>query len=467
MIPSSFAQIPGSPFAYWAHKETIELFNTFKPFEGERRFARQGGVTGNDFRWVRAWWEVRENSSIAGKDWRQFAKGGARSLYYSDIYLVVSWDLKRKTFWSFNGLPHRPSLQPASFLFYFRQGLTWPLRTQKGLALRIMPQGCVFGHKGPAAFIDENDPQKLLALLAVTNSSPFRYLVELQMCFGSYEVGVVQRTPVPDFSTNDQELLAALARRAWSLKRRLDTVNETSHAFILPAALLSRVMKCGFDPAALETEITKIQQEINEIVFRLYCLDGESRTTILAWDQYAEVQPTTTSLVSITGGEAVGDDDAEDADDTAVDHTEALLSWAAGVAFGRFDIRFATSERIVPIEPEPFDPLPARSSGMLSDGDALFHVNPGILTDDPGHLHDLSDLVETIQDRVEVEVPTDARTWLRRDFFPLHLKRYSKSPRKAPIYWPISTASGSYTLWLYYPALTSQTLLHRRQRFRC
>jgi hypothetical protein len=55
-------------------------------------------------------------------------------------------------------------------------------------------------------------------------------------------------------------------------------------------------------------------------------------------------------------------------------------------------------------------------------------------------------------------VPGDVRRWLQRDFFPLHLKQYSKSRRKAPIYWPFSTTSGSYTLWLYYPSLTSQTL---------
>jgi len=30
--------------------------------------------------------------------------------------------------------------------------------------------------------------------------------------------------------------------------------------------------------------------------------------------------------------------------------------------------------------------------------------------------------------------------------------------RKAPIYWPLSTASGSYTLWLYYHRLNDQTI---------
>src|SRR5437870_11796761 len=43
-------------------------------------------------------------------------------------------------------------------------------------------------------------------------------------------------------------------------------------------------------------------------------------------------------------------------------------------------------------------------------------------------------------------------------FFEDHLRRYSKSRRKAPIYWPLSTASGSYTVWVYYHRLTDQTL---------
>jgi hypothetical protein len=44
------------------------------------------------------------------------------------------------------------------------------------------------------------------------------------------------------------------------------------------------------------------------------------------------------------------------------------------------------------------------------------------------------------------------------NFFQAHLKYYSKSHRKAPIYWPLSTSSGGYTVWLYYPRLTDQTL---------
>jgi hypothetical protein len=54
----------------------------------------------------------------------------------------------------------------------------------------------------------------------------------------------------------------------------------------------------------------------------------------------------------------------------------------------------------------------------------------------------------------------DVREYLRAPakFFADHLSRYSKSRRKAPIYWPLSVASGSFTAWVYYPRLSPQTL---------
>ena len=95
---------------------------------------------------------------------------------------------------------------------------------------------------------------------------------------------------------------------------------------------------------------------------------------------------------------------------------------------------------------------------MLPDGAEPFHAHAGILVDDPGHRHDLAHLVEEVLACADASVSEDVRRWLQREFFPFHLQRYSKSRRKAPIYWPLSTASGSYTLWVYYPSLTSQTL---------
>jgi hypothetical protein len=158
--------------------------------------------------------------------------------------------------------------------------------------------------------------------------------------------------------------------------------------------------------------------------------------------------------------EAVEDDSDDDVEESisAEFVRSSILSYAVGVAFGRFDVRQAAAESQTLSAPMPFDPLPKKAPGMLSADAEPFHVHAGILVDDQGHPHDLARLAEEVLVRVDVTVPEDVRRWLQRDFFAFHLQRYSKSRRKAPIYWPLSTTSGSYTLWVYYPRLTSQTL---------
>jgi hypothetical protein len=193
------------------------------------------------------------------------------------------------------------------------------------------------------------------------------------------------------------------------------------------------------------TELAGIEAEIDEIAFDLYGCSGADRATM------------TLSLAGRSDDNGQSKDDGE-TDEPATDFQSALLSWAVGFAFGRFDWRLATGEREPPPEPDPFDPLPAKSPGMLPDGADPFHAHAGILVDDPGHPHDLPRLIESVLERVDVPVPPGVRKWLQRDFFKEHLQQYSKSRRKAPIYWPLATASGSYTLWVYYPSLTSQTL---------
>lgn len=445
VAPEAFDAVPGKPFAYWVSDAVRETFRRLPPFESEGRTVKQGLATADDFRFVRAWWEVGAGGTAA--KWFPFAKGGAYSPFYADVYLVVNWGREEAEMDAFVGSVFR---NPD---FYFRPGLTWPRRTN-GLSFRAMPAGCIFADKGPAAFVADDYPEQLLALCALLNSRAFGLLVSVQLARAelaqSFEVGLIQQTPAPPLSAAAQTQLATLARRAWSLKRTLDTVEETSHAFLLPAALRARLG--AYDPPAIEAELARIQAEIDAIAFELYGLAEADRAAVQA------------NLGAADEGEGeAGEVDNEpdgEGDEAAapVDPTAALLSWAVGVAFGRFDWRLATGERAAPPEPDPFDPLPTQSPGMLPEGAAPFHAHAGILVDDPGHPHDLARLVEEVLAHVGAPVPTDVRRWLQKDFFPFHLQRYSKSRRKAPIYWPLATTSGSYTLWVYYPRLTSQTL---------
>jgi hypothetical protein len=167
------------------------------------------------------------------------------------------------------------------------------------------------------------------------------------------------------------------------------------------------------------------------------------------------------------------------------DRADEELSLYVGCALGRWDIRFATGEANTPSLPNPFTELPPIAPGILrakpsgqsdSEPDHSYPLEiptNGVLVDEAGHAFDIEASVRrTIEviwgkhaDTVEREVCELLGTRTVRDylakptgFFANHLSRYSKSRRQAPIYWPLSTRAGSYTLWLYYHRLNDQTL---------
>ena len=165
---------------------------------------------------------------------------------------------------------------------------------------------------------------------------------------------------------------------------------------------------------------------------------------------------------------------------------EDSISYLIGCAFGRWDIHYATGQKEISEFSDPLSLLPACSLGMLQNSHGLPAVREditaeyplriswsGILVDDEGHYEDVvgrlreaqqviwqghSDAIE--QESCQILDIHSLREYFTKSFgfFADHLKRYSKNRRQAPIYWPLSTPSNSYTLWLYYHRLNDQTL---------
>lgn len=476
---TTFCQVPRSPFAYWVGDAIRRVFTNHFPLERQALVA-SGTGTLSGFRFLRLWWEILPSTTR----WFTFAKGGAFAKVYFDQHLKVNWhndgsEMKSWIVVRYGGGHWARNIRSTEH--FFRPGLTWPRRTQGGLSVRAMPQGCIFADAGPAIFSEGDNACHLAALAAIVNSKPFTSLVELQMSFGSYEVGVMQRTPVPHLGTDDIRFLSIHANRSWALRRTLDSRTETSHAFFLPALL--QAASHGLVQRAEDwmryshtqmAEIDSLDNEIDDYVYRLYAISAEDRQRIEQGfgiaSEAADAEP----------------DDADDSEEEAAEvdakpMVASLLSWALGVAFGRFDVRLATGERSAPPEPEPFDPLPVCSPGMLTGDDGLPLGQPpasyplafsadGLLVDDPGHPQDLISAVRSVfelvfddadarwKEAAELLGTPELRSWFASEFFVPHIKRYSKSRRKAPIYWQFATPSGSYSIWLYIHRATADSL---------
>jgi hypothetical protein len=440
-----FGKVPNTPFAYWLSPSMREVFVRVRSFEYSERTVKQGLITTDDARFVRAWWEVASRST--NQRWFSFAKGGAYSPFYADIPVVVDWlreGAQSRAIYEarhevVGGIIKNPE-------YYFRAGLTWPLRGVR-FSAQAVGKGSIFSVGGKMAFAPHED---LIAYLALFNSRLFDYLIGVsagKVGGVQYEVGLIQRVPVPELCSTDVAKLGELGRLAWLLKRQVDTGNETSHAFVMPCTCVATD-----DGERVEQELARLQTQIDDVVFELFAISEEDRMAIEVPKQR---ETTKGEDAESTAGSSLDLDDEERVEGAG---PETLCSWMVGVAFARFDPRLATGERPVPPEPEPFDPLPSRSPGMYPAGEEPAD-RPDVLVDDEGHPNDLTARALDVAELVKVDVPNDLRAWYAKEFFPFHIKMYSKSNRKAPIYWQLATPSASYSVWLYLHAFTPDTMV--------
>lgn len=448
---SDFQQLPGTPFAYWVGSGIRNVFSRFPPVEGEGRAVRQGLATGDDGRFLRCMWEVSLNKN---RKWKPFAKGGELLPFYAPIFLVVNWEadgLEIRNFVDLNTGKVRSRAQNVEH--YFKGGLTWPLRASK-FAPQALPKGAIFSVRGYCALLPGGD---LLPALAVFNSKPFDYIYKALL--GRFEypefiVGILQKMPWAQPDENQAERFALMAREGWACQRRRFTHEETSSAFVLP---LCRCL--GSRPDSPVRTLDELQRNIDTRASELFGFGEPELQEMLRANVFSTGQ-----MVELI---------ERDAEDGSAPHTDPTsdniltISWSVGVAFGRFDVRLATGERAIPPEPDPFDPLPAKSPGMLPDGDPPFMPTSGVFVDDPGHVDDLAARVTAVYARVSETSPTpdELRRTLARDFFPAHIGMYSKSRRKAPIYWQLATPSASYSVWLYIHAFSKDTLFRVQNDF--
>lgn len=427
-----FSGVPGKVLVYYANQHIVDAYSS-SDF-GRMSEVKVGTQTSNNDRYVRLFWEVER----ASKNWVPLSKGGEARPFYGDVPTEINWqnagdEVKADICFKYPYLKGNYSFVVKNETAYFRPGLTWSFRAQS-LELRAFPKGGIFDRVGSCAFVENDSEEDLLTALAVTNSRAFQNLISVQNQRlegdSHYECGMVSNVPCPSLSDSQKEKLAALALQNFEARRRLDTVNEESRAFILPEIIQEANGDLDRD-SELEV-IRSSQDEMDRDADDAYGFVSD----IIAKQEKSRALPVPTEEEKL----------------------DRLLSWAVGVAFGRFDLRLATGDRDIPPLGRPFNPYPDRAPGRLPEGDEPFIPNAGIFVMDSSHPMDLTRAVRSVLDELGLGSDIDVGAWLEKDFFKFHLGAYSGAARCAPIYWPIGTSSGNYVLWVYYPALSERLL---------
>lgn len=510
--PTVFGDLPGSPFAYWVNPNVVAKYNSYPTLEGAAGTVRTGLQTGDDFRFVRCWWETlasdmgfQRTDTVGGNAcWMTFAKGGPFSPFYSELDLVGKWcndGLEMKGFRDDEG-NQRSVIRNEGF--YFRPGLSWAYRTHR-FAPYILPSGALISVRGSGIYFEEFSPFLGLALGV---SSVADFFIKLSMGRGGhpqFDMGDVKLIPWPFRKGADYSELEQLAERGYNVKRNLATHDECSRQFRLPSladsqrthSLQASAKIITDDVTRSELELREVQISIDDLVAEFF----EFSASDLSLDEEADEQsPDESEQVN-------SEESTSQAEGALEERVQNLLMWCVGVAFGRWDVRFALDPGLLPALQGPFDPLPRCTPGALLGTDGLPATRDnianaawlaarenvldvpaaplpggepptipasdyplpiawnGILVDDPTDPADLVNRVRQVlallwgeraaaveQEACAILGTNTLRDYFRdprKGFFPFHIKRYSKSRRKAPIYWLLQSANRNYAIWLY------------------
>jgi len=489
--------IPGVPFAYWPTPRILELLASGTYLNGITD-TKWGLFTADDPRFLRLWWEIND------PEWKPYYKGGAFARYVYDSETVVDFRMGGRAIKENRDERGRSRARLPNQEFYFRRGLTFPNVTFKGLALRALPEGAIFSLKGPGVF--PTDDSLLWPLLAFLNTRVAEVFVAAQSPTRRWDLAQISRIPIPPLDRESTVQLTKFARLAAQEELARWSILETSHYFVSPAlglagyfsTLSEFVDSCRFAEKERLQTLESLQATCEDIVQHLYQFGDADKDCVAEFTgNIQELEDVGETYQEVNGDI---DETSSSANSVVVSNASEWVSYFVGVIFGRWDIRYATGQRTATRPCDPFALLPVCPAGMLQNDEGLpltqvgvvrlqaagqchYPIEipwDGILVDDLDHPNDIvrrvrevltliwKDRAEAIEHEAgEILDVKDLGEYFRKPslFFADHLKRYSKSRRQAPIYWPLSTTTGSYTLWIYYHRLNDDLLYTALNRY--
>jgi len=441
-----FKDFPNYALVYDLPMEFIKMLDIGKSVSKEYFESKIGLVSARSVQTNRLTWEPLPQNIGKKNRWTYFQNGSPFSPYYFGCIMVV---LSNE--FNFKSILSISTARLANREYFLKPGIAFGERTDWMYGY-IMNPGQIFSNNGQGIFIVKDFD--IYHALLVINSSPFQEIVN-HFC-GQHKSGYINHIKIdinkfPDHSSGLRGIVRDL--------EIMDSGNETSLSFICPTSL-------NFKNVSFESSIKKTVEKRNYISNKANSFRANYNNVVqdlICWIPTEKIAKQNVDYCKVLF----------DYSNSSGLEISNVISYLLGVGFGRWDYRYAIKNNFEPLvdgllelpplsigslieKQTPKDyPIEIRIDGIITipEIDKLIHRLFNVLWEGNGtKVDDLICLTLDIQSLKEYFEKPNL-------FFDFHFSRYSKNRRQAPIYWPISTASGSYTIWLYYPKFTDQTLV--------
>lgn len=316
---SRFAIIPGNPIAYWISDKVKEAFK--KPLISQKAKTLRGYATSSSDKYVMKWWEVDKNNIgfgcknndeayLCGKRWFPYNKGGFYRKWYGNNEEIVDYYHNGENYRSIKGFCF------SNQEFYFLPSITWTKVCTGRISVRYNKNGFIFGDAGPALIA--NDPNELLIIQAMLNSKFAEQLLAVINPTLNYTNEAVGNIPVSCRDEYKTELKELVERCIYLMKEEWDSF-ETSWDFKRPP-LAKRKGRIREIFQELEIQKKKKQKEIRE------CEERINQILVKSFELEDEVDV------------EMDERDICISEANLQDEVKALLSYAVGCMFGRYNI---------------------------------------------------------------------------------------------------------------------------------
>ena len=474
-----FDKLPNVVIGYYFGDEILRLFQN--PNLEERKIIARHGFTFVAPVQYRLYYEIINSPSY----FYHLYPGGLYSLFYMVYRMLLDWRLDGEIAKTYKGF------RSCRMEWQFHKGIGYGERGDI-VDTHVFKNNCFFNHEG-MAFPCLTESQCRIGL-SYTNSILSQYSVNLYT--GQHkQAGNMNLIPMPDCDSCQSDI-ERIVNAIIDIKRQWFSLDETNLEYhgLIAQMHISASIDTSLD--AMQERLTTdyvhyldLVKENDDLWMDLAGIEQDSdfRNKL---NDYKQRRPYE-ELLSIDGASTTNVIDKKVM-------VQEIVMELVGMAFGRWDADYAKGKKAIPEFGDVFDALPfmpvvSRKPNdstnvsnsqyaadvptvrtLRTDSKAGFSIpGNGILSTDADSYLSLTSHVRDVMryiwgdraDDLEFELCQligckNLQNYLENPngFFDYHFKRYTKSRRKAPIYWPLSSEDGSITYWVYYPKLNQNTL---------